>query len=393
MIDAPQPPSASARLLRRLGAGLEAPARAAARLPRPAVWALLVALSTLFAAGLEQLRLPAALLLGPMIAAALLAASGATAGTGETPGARVRSEMKLPAPAFAFAQSAIGVMVGGGIPPSSFGEIAAQWPVFFAGIFTVIAAATGLGYLIARAGVLPGTTAVWGSSPGAASAMVMLAHAHGADMRLVAVMQYLRVGMVAAGASTVAALVGAEGGGHETIWFPAPDLSAWGGAAAVMAAGLIAARVTKLPAGDFLLPLLLALALRAGTGIAAAPPPWFMALAFGAAGWVIGLRFSRPILVHAMRALPRLALSVLALMGLCGLLALALSALTGADLLTAYLATSPGGADSVAIIAAHAPVDMPFVMAMQTARFCVVLAAGPTIARFVARAVEARAAA
>ena len=41
--------------------------------------------------------------------------------------------------------------------------------------------------------MLPGTTAVWGSSPGAATAMVLMAEAFGADARLVAFMQYLRV--------------------------------------------------------------------------------------------------------------------------------------------------------------------------------------------------------
>jgi uncharacterized membrane protein AbrB (regulator of aidB expression) len=53
--------------------------------------------------------------------------------------------------------------------------------------------------------------------------------------------------------------------------------------------------------------------------------------------------------------------------------------------LTAYLATSPGGADSVAIIAASTHVDVPFVMAMQMARFMLVLIVGPALARSVAR--------
>jgi uncharacterized membrane protein AbrB (regulator of aidB expression) len=57
----------------------------------------------------------------------------------------------------------------------------------------------------------------------------------------------------------------------------------------------------------------------------------------------------------------------------------------GTDPLTAYLATSPGGADSVAIIAASSPVDVPFVMAMQVARFILVMLAGPFLAKRVAR--------
>jgi uncharacterized membrane protein AbrB (regulator of aidB expression) len=61
----------------------------------------------------------------------------------------------------------------------------------------------------------------------------------------------------------------------------------------------------------------------------------------------------------------------------------------GVDPLTAYLATSPGGMDSVAIIAAASDtVNVSFVMALQTARFLFVLVLGPAIARLVARWVK-----
>ena len=53
--------------------------------------------------------------------------------------------------------------------------------------------------------------------------------------------------------------------------------------------------------------------------------------------------------------------------------------------MTAYLATSPGGADSVAIIAASSKVDIPFVMSMQLARALVLLVLGPGLAGFVAK--------
>ena len=52
--------------------------------------------------------------------------------------------------------------------------------------------------------------------------------------------------------------------------------------------------------------------------------------------------------------------------------------------LTSYLATSPGGADSVAIIAATSAVDTGFVMAMQIARFMMVLVFGPRVSKFIA---------
>jgi membrane AbrB-like protein len=73
---------------------------------------------------------------------------------------------------------------------------------------------------------------------------------------------------------------------------------------------------------------------------------------------------------------------------LCGGLAALLVMLAGVDPLTAYLATSPGGADSVAIIAASTKVDLPFVMAMQAARLIVVILTGPSLMRLVARHVD-----
>jgi uncharacterized protein len=50
------------------------------------------------------------------------------------------------------------------------------------------------------------------------------------------------------------------------------------------------------------------------------------------------------------------------------------------------LATSPGGLDSVAIIAASTPrVDLPFVLALQSVRLVFVIGFAPLITRFVVR--------
>src|ERR1700722_11107352 len=98
----------------------------------------------------------------------------------------------------------------------------------------------------------------------------------------------------------------------------------------------------------------------------------------------LGLRFTREILVYAIRALPKMIVSILMLIAFCGGLAFALVEVFDIDPLTAYLATSPGGADSVAIIAASTNVDVGFVMAQQIARFMLVLIVGPALSRFVA---------
>ena len=118
-------------------------------------------------------------------------------------------------------------------------------------------------------------------------------------------------------------------------------------------------------------------------------PPWLLALSYAMVGWSIGLNFTRPILRHAARALPQIIASIVALIAFCGGLAFVISRMLGIDPLTVYLATSPGGMDSVAIIAAAAQnVDITFVMALQSARFLVVLLIGPSVAKLVARNVS-----
>lgn len=341
-----------------------------------ATWIVLILLSAALSAALEWLRIPASLLLGSMLAGIILAASGIASGP---------RAIAMPRAGFELAQAIVGVMIAGAIPLEALSVVAQDWPIFLTGVVFTIVASFGLGYVLARREVLPGPTAVWGASPGAAQAMIFLAEAHGADMRLVAVMQYLRVGLVAAGASIVARIwqIGGETTRETVIWFPPLDSGFLAGLF-VIAVGLLAALVTRMSAGTFLLPLLIGAALNISGVMTPVLPEWLLALAFAAIGWMIGLRFTREILSHAARALPRLTLAVLLLMAVCGLMALALIVMADVDPLTAYLATSPGGADSIAIVAANSDVDMAFVMAMQTLRFIAVLALSPWIARKIA---------
>ena len=240
-----------------------------------------------------------------------------------------------------------------------------------------------------RRRILPGTTAVWGLMPGGASAMVLMSDAYGADMRLVAFMQYLRVVLVSALAALVA-----------RIWAPhAPSAAgaAWrlgslqdlGLTQAIAAGGALLARRWRVPAGAMLLPMLAAGVLQGVAGLTIELPPWLLALAYGVIGWSIGLRFTSAIVQHAWRALPLVlgAIAVLIVLGL--LLAFGLARLADFGLLTAYLATSPGGADSVAVIAATSAVDAGFVMAMQVARLLMVLAIGPSVSKWTSRRVAA----
>ncbi|MEO8684559.1 MAG: AbrB family transcriptional regulator, partial [Devosia sp.] len=149
--------------------------------------------------------------------------------------------------------------------------------------------------------------------------------------------------------------------------------------------GALAGKWLRLPAGSMLLPMVVGVVLQ-NTGVFIIElPQWLLAVSYAVAGWAIGLRFTRDIIGHAARVVPRILASTLVLIAICGLFAVVLVQFAGIDPLTAYLATSPGGADSVAIIAASSKVDVPFVIAMQTARFLVVLMTGPSLARLLVK--------
>jgi membrane AbrB-like protein len=336
-------------------------------------WVALLVLSGLFVLALEALRLPAALLLGPMAAAILLAVAG--------------GGLRIPLHPFLVAQAVIGCMIARSIPPAIFGEIFRNWPLFLAAVLSVIAASSALGWLLTHWRVLPGTTAVWGSSPGAATAMMIMAEAYGADIRLVAFMQYLRVFLVAVLASVVSRIwvTGAGGPAATIMWFPPIAWVPFAETLALVGLGAIVAPVLRFPAGPLLLPFAVGIALQDAGLVTIELPPWLLAVSYALVGWSVGLRFTRPILVHAARAAPRILASILVLIAICGGLAVLLVAMAGVDPLTAYLAMSPGGVDSAVIIAASSQVDLPFVMAMQTTRFVLVLLIGPSLARFIAR--------
>src|SRR5574337_2064305 len=352
--------------------GSSRPAFTGRRLLTAARWAALIALSALFVGLLELLRLPAALLLGSLAAAAALTVAEA--------------EVDVPPRLFYVAQGVVGCLIARAVAPSTMKEMARDWPTFFIGVFSVIGVSAALGWLLARLRVLPGTTTVWGAFPGAATVMTLMSESYGADVRLVALMQYLRVVMVAVVAATVAGIWTATTphAAAPIAWFPPV---AWPSLAATVALSILSAvagQTFRIPAGPMLVAFGAGALLQSLGLMTIELPLWLLAPAYCLVGWSIGGRFNRPILIHAAKVLPAVAASILSLIAICGAIAAALAHFAHVDALTAYLATSPGGADSVAIISASTKVDMPFVMAMQMARFLAVLFLGPAIARFVA---------
>lgn len=342
-----------------------------------AQWLTLLVISAILVTLLELADLPAAFLVGPMIA-------GIIAGTNS-------ASVRVPKRLFGAAQAIVGCLIASSVSIEIIETFADGWLLASAVVLATLAASSFLGWAVSRFRALPGTTAVWGSAPGGANAMVLMAGAFGADTRLVAFMQYLRVIMVSVTAALIARFWVDTGGVEPPphVWFPAIDWPAFGSMLAVAALGGYFGRLIRIPSPIFLGTVILGAILHLGFGVPLQLPEWLLALSYVLVGWAIGLNFTSGILRHAVRALPLIVGSILLLMAFCGCLAWVLSHELGVDPLTAYLATSPGGLDSVAIIAAASKdVDISFVMAMQACRLMFVLALGPFLARLVSRWVK-----
>jgi uncharacterized protein len=322
---------------------------------------------------LELTGLPAALLLGPMVMGVAVALKGAT--------------VRMPQTLFFAAQSIIGCLIARSVTPSTLVTVSQNWLPILLVVMTTILAAGFVGWLMVRFSALPGTTGAWGSSAGAASAMVAMAEAFGADARLVAFMQYLRVLFVALATSLVSRFMFDVVGqtGPAAHWFG--DIR-WIGFAQTLAIAAIGATIglrLRIPAGASLVPMLAGATLQSSGLVEIELPLWLLAITYAVLGWYVGLRFTRDVVFHALRALPQTVISILALIALCGGSAFLLTRLLHVDPLTAYLATSPGGLDTVAIIATGSTADVAFVMALQTVRLLLVILIGPPMARLTSR--------
>ncbi|WP_368484273.1 AbrB family transcriptional regulator [Thalassospira lucentensis] len=344
------------------------------RLPKAVQWALIILSSLVFAIILHAFHVPAALLLGPMIIGIIMGTNGAS--------------IALPKPIYLGAQSVLGVMIGASMSAGILTSFAHDWPLILGITTLTLIASSFLGWTLCVRQVLPGTVGIWGSSPGAASAMVIMAEAFGADSRLVAFMQYVRVVIVVAVASSIANLwidpeLAAAAGNND--WFPAINYGQFAITVAIIIGVSLIGVYSRLPSGPLLAPLIIATILNLAGWVDFVLPEWFLGLAYAAIGWTIGLKFTPTVIRHAAHALPKILLSIAVLIAFCAGLSMLLVVFMDVDPLTAYLATSPGGLDSVAIIAASTNVDLSFILVLQAARFFMVLAFGPALARLVAR--------
>lgn len=337
---------------------------------------MIVGVGALVAGSIAQAAgIPAAWLVGPMFASVFVALT--------IPDRRPR----VPVWARRGAQSVVGCVLAASFTPAIVPVIAREWPAVALALAGTLAMSLLGVYLLARLAPIDRKTAQLGVLPGAASGMLAMSDSMGADVRLVAVMQYGRVVLVVASATVVASLgtSSVSPASGPTPGGSAPELilqntgPVYAMTALVAVVGMLAGVRLGLPAGALVGPLLLAIGLEEAGVVHVAVPDVVAPFAYALIGIYAGLLFDQDSLRRAWRLLPFMLASTLALMAACAVLGAFFATLTGTDYLTAYLATTPGAIDSVAIMAVDSGADASLVLAVQMLRLLAVVVIGSVL--------------
>jgi membrane AbrB-like protein len=301
---------------------------------------------------------------------------------------RARVSLKTPAAHVTAGQAIIGVTIGAQVQVSMLDTIAARWvPVLLITLATlVLSLAAGL--VLGRLSHIDRVTASFGMIAGGASGLTAVSRQLGADERLVAVMQYIRV-LIIVISTPVVAHVCFAGTSHAGAVLDGPRPGVLAGTAftaACAVAGLLFARLVRLPVGSLLGPMLVSAAVVvAGVSPVNEVPVVVQSLGYALIGLQVGLRFTPGSLRSAGRLLPTaIALTVILIVSCAGVgVAVARSAHVSA--LDAYLATTPGGLYVVLATAVESGANTTFVLTVQVLRLFIMLLAAPVLARALAR--------
>lgn len=307
------------------------------------------ALGTLALAGFggwlaHLLNLPLAWLLGAVVVTGIWSASGRKI-AGALP--------QMPAAGMAVAIPFLGVAIGSGFTPEVVRQMPSWWPTIL-GLVIYLPLVHWLCYRIFLMSprVSP-PTAFFSAVPGGLVESVQMGEAAGGDVQMMTMLHLLRLiacvifiplgmGLVTGQALSTNGLAGPEDA------FPLHHLPE---VLVVIALGLLAGRVLRLPAGHFFGPLL-ASVIAHGTGWSTfIMPGWALIGAQVVLGAGLGVRFAGMPPSKLRIALHLTLYSALAIYALAALTAYLLSKVSGISPYEIFLAYAPGGIVEMSLIA------------------------------------------
>ena len=337
-------------------------------------WLLLLTVVSAVWVGFILIALPTPLLFGGLVGALLYAL------------ARQSAPLRPPGWCFQAGQAVVGTIVGSAIDWGTLAGLGARWLIVIGISCFALLVSVFVGSLLTRRGASP-ATAAFSSIAGGAIGLTAMADDLGADSRVIAVLQYLRLLIVLLTMPVVVTVVfGAsdqDGGLSVAAGDWHMDLPF---VALAIVGGVGVGKVVRLPSPALLGPLLVAAPLTLIPYFSHAQVPAIVAgLGYLAIGVQVGLRFTVESLKSIGWMVPVAMVTIVVTLVCCAGLGLALAATTDATPLDAYLATTPGGIYAVMGAAASTGSDVTFVAAAQIVRMLIVLALAPFIAAYFRR--------
>lgn len=317
------------------------------------------------ALALTWLRLPAGGLLGAMLAVAAASLAGRPTGAPHW----IQSILFI----------VMGSAVGAAATPAAFASVL-RWPLSFG----ILIAATLLMYAVGywtfrRFGQCDRVTALYAASPGALSAVIVLAQSEGAVMSKVATAQVLRLAAITCLSPLILSglplhpppvAVGAAHGPLPWLLF----------ALAVLAGWQVAERL-KWPSPTFLGPMAVSAVLHMTGLLELTAPQPVVAVASAGVGALVGARFRGVTASELLRFFPpaTLSLSVMGILGIAG--GWLAGTISGVGPAAGLLAFAPGSMDVLIAIALATATSPAYVAAHHTIRLLLLLGVLPLLGR------------
>lgn len=335
------------------------------RVDYPAL-AMTLALGALGGGAALLLHLPLALLLGSLVVTGVVAAAG-----WRPLGRAVTLPMKLRS---AFVP-VIGVSIGGAFTPEVLGQAAAWGPSLLA-LLIFLPMTHGVGFLIYTRGGLPRLESFFGSVPGGLIETVQMGEEAGGDVRLMTVLQFLRLILTIIFVPLIfMALTGGAVGSASGVTMPAAAVPLTMQEVAVLiaagAAGFWIGRALRLPAAIMTGPILFSAVAHAAGLVHGVPPAWLVGVTQVVVGCGLGVRFAgaeRRMLWRAMRLAVLVAVVSL---GIAYGFALALAGWVGEPVAAVFLAFAPGGLAEMSLIALSLQMSVVYVTVHHVARIVI----------------------
>jgi membrane AbrB-like protein len=293
---------------------------------------------------------------------------------------------RVPRKAGVAAQGVLGVYIGTMVHRDALTALGADWPIVLGVAVATLVLSIIAGALLGLHRDVSPLTGALALVAGGASGLVAIARELGGDDRVVAVVQYLRVGLITASMPVVVTLVfHAEKTAH--LAAPVQTNSApWylsvGMIIVIVLVGATVGRLIRLPGAGLLGPMTLTIALQlTGLSFGLSVPLALVQVGYAVIGWQAGVAFTRKAIRAIGRALPAALGLIIFLNVACAGLGVLLAHMTGISPLEGYLATSPGGVYAVLATAVETGSNVTFIIAAQVVRVLLMLFAAPLMAR------------